>query len=209
MRTIGTSVQRVEDPRILTGRGRYVDDVPCPACCTPRSCAARSRTPASAASTRQRGPGAAGRRRGLTGADMQRLVQSDAHPGAARATRSRTFYRAGRPTRCASSATRSPSSWPRAATWPRTRCDLIEVDYEPLTRSSTHRARARPSAPAHFRGPRRQRRLRRTRTPTATSTPLSPARIGSSRRRSASTATPTCRWRPAAASPTSTPAPAS
>src|SRR3984893_6938650 len=30
MRTIGTSIQRVEDARILTGRGRYVDDVNLP-----------------------------------------------------------------------------------------------------------------------------------------------------------------------------------
>src|SRR5438270_4081120 len=30
MRTIGTSIQRVEDNRVLTGRGRYVDDVVLP-----------------------------------------------------------------------------------------------------------------------------------------------------------------------------------
>jgi carbon-monoxide dehydrogenase large subunit len=30
MRTIGTSIQRVEDARVLTGRGRYVDDVTLP-----------------------------------------------------------------------------------------------------------------------------------------------------------------------------------
>ncbi len=29
-RLMGTSVQRVEDPRILTGRGRYVDDLQLP-----------------------------------------------------------------------------------------------------------------------------------------------------------------------------------
>jgi len=35
---------RKEDPRFIRGKGNYVDDVSLPACCTGRSCAARTRT---------------------------------------------------------------------------------------------------------------------------------------------------------------------
>ena len=45
---VGHSVKRKEDDRFIQGGGQYIDDiVPARACCTSRSCAARSRTPAS------------------------------------------------------------------------------------------------------------------------------------------------------------------
>ncbi len=52
---VGSPIERLEDFRFLTGRGQYVDDLAQrPACCTRRSCAARSRTAASARSTARR-----------------------------------------------------------------------------------------------------------------------------------------------------------
>ena len=47
-------MHRKEDARFLRGQGNYVDDVDCPACCTARSCAARTPTPGSSPSTRRR-----------------------------------------------------------------------------------------------------------------------------------------------------------
>ena len=55
-------------------------------------------------------------------------------------TRPSTPGACSRSTRCATSARASRSSSPRTATSPRTRCDLIEVDYEPLP------ARGRPGS---------------------------------------------------------------
>ncbi|MEK8143075.1 hypothetical protein NKH18_15425 [Streptomyces sp. M10(2022)] len=41
---IGSSVARREDPRLLTGRGRFTDDLQLPGCCTPSSYVAGSLT---------------------------------------------------------------------------------------------------------------------------------------------------------------------
>jgi carbon-monoxide dehydrogenase large subunit len=73
MRTIGTSIQRVEDNRVLTGRGRYVDDVSLPGMLhaaflrSPHPHARITNVDASAARAM---PGVVAV---LTGADMQRL----------------------------------------------------------------------------------------------------------------------------------------
>jgi carbon-monoxide dehydrogenase large subunit len=73
MRTIGTSIQRVEDERVLTGRGRYVDDVVLPGMLhaaflrSPHAHARITRMDTSAASEM---PGVVAV---LTGADIQRL----------------------------------------------------------------------------------------------------------------------------------------
>src|SRR5262252_5793224 len=73
MRMIGTSIQRVEDDRVLTGRGRYVDDVVLPGMLhaaflrSPHPHARITRIDTTAASAM---PGVVSV---LTGADMQRL----------------------------------------------------------------------------------------------------------------------------------------
>ena len=51
---IGTRMLRKEDPRFLAGRGRFIDDITLPNMPTPRRCAARTPTRASARSTRAR-----------------------------------------------------------------------------------------------------------------------------------------------------------
>ncbi len=61
-RYTGASVKRSEDPRILTGAGRYVDDIKLPGCCTPHSCARRWRTPACSRWSLGRAGAARGRR---------------------------------------------------------------------------------------------------------------------------------------------------
>src|SRR5918912_3196478 len=75
MRTIGTSIQRVEDNRVLTGRGRYVDDVSLPGMLhaaflrSPHPHARVTRVDVEAAR------GLPGVFAVLTGADMQRLTR--------------------------------------------------------------------------------------------------------------------------------------
>src|SRR5437868_6027782 len=73
MRTIGTSIQRVEDNRVLTGRGRYVDDVSLPGMLHAaflRSPHPHERVTNVHVSAATALPGVMGV---LTGADMQRL----------------------------------------------------------------------------------------------------------------------------------------
>jgi carbon-monoxide dehydrogenase large subunit len=73
MRNIGTSIQRVEDNRVLTGRGRYVDDVSLPGmlhAAFVRSPHAHARITHLDVSRAARMPGVVAV---LTGADMQRL----------------------------------------------------------------------------------------------------------------------------------------
>src|SRR5918912_3002855 len=73
MRNIGTSIQRVEDNRVLTGRGRYVDDVSLPGmlhAAFVRSPHAHARITHLDVSRAARMPGVVAV---LPGADMQRL----------------------------------------------------------------------------------------------------------------------------------------
>jgi len=54
---VGKSIRRLEDPKLLAGEARYIDDVTSQECSTPPSSGARTPTRGSSASTR------AGRRR--------------------------------------------------------------------------------------------------------------------------------------------------
>ena len=50
-RMMGQPVKRMEDPRLITGAGQYLDDLTSPACSTWPSSGARTATPGSTAST--------------------------------------------------------------------------------------------------------------------------------------------------------------
>ena len=68
---LGAPVKRVEDPRFITGNGRYLDDIKLPVRWpTWPSCAARTRTPTSARSTRPRAKAMPGVIAVITGADI-------------------------------------------------------------------------------------------------------------------------------------------
>ena len=115
--------------RLLTGHGQYVDDVRCRACCTRRSSAASRARPRSRASTPARPRPLPGVVAVYTWHDFDGTVRR----GVARDARARSWpcRRRSRSATCATSATRSRSSSPRAATSPRTPCELVEVEYEP------------------------------------------------------------------------------
>ena len=119
MRITGTSVQRVEDPRILTGRGRYVDDVILPGMLH----AAFLRSPYRARAHHQRRhqrrrkalPGVVAV---LTGADLQQMTNPMTlrrcpaqEPRLHRALATDSVRLVGDPVALV---------LPRAATWPRT-----------------------------------------------------------------------------------------
>ncbi len=157
-RFVGQSVKRREDPRLLTGHGRYVDDVMLPGmlhCAFVRSDVARGRI------TRLDVDAAralAGVVAVLTGADLNARVAGSMQPTlllddarARRCVRSPTAT-------CGSSATRSRSSSPRAVTSPRTRSTS--------SRSTSIRARGR----------RRRARARRQRDRSCT--PSSRSNVG-------------------------------
>ena len=115
---IGQPVRRLEDPRFITGRGRYVDDIdlPLPGLWRRGDVAARAR-PDQAHRHRQ-GEGGAGRARG---ADRRRrrsrqARQSDAGDAGGYGRPEGLPHAAPDPrpaARCARSATASPSSSPR------------------------------------------------------------------------------------------------
>ena len=133
-RYVGARVHRVEDARLLTGHGTYVDDiVAARACCTPASCAARSPAPRSAAIDTV---GGAGRCPGVhfvfTAADLNPGVKEqwhtldraaeprDAAP-AARRRRGPLRRRPGRARRRRRAAT-SPRTRPSSSTSTTSRC---------------------------------------------------------------------------------------
>src|SRR5919204_3519404 len=145
MRTIGTSIQRVEDNRVLTGRGRYVDDVSLPGMLhaaflrSPHPHARLTRIDVEAAKSL---PGVVAV---LTGADMPRL------------TRPMTIHTLP--------GYRSPQFFPLATDRVRfvgdpvamvvadsryiaeDALDLVEVDYEPLPPVTDARRAVEGSAP--------------------------------------------------------------
>jgi carbon-monoxide dehydrogenase large subunit len=148
MRTIGTSIQRVEDNRVLTGRGRYVDDISLPGMLhaaflrSPHPHARVTRVDVEAAR------GAPGVVAVLTGADMQRLTRPMAIqtlPG----YRSPQFYP------LASDRVRFVGD-PVAIVVADSRyvaedaLELIEVDYEPLPPVATIEHALDESRPALF-----------------------------------------------------------
>ena len=198
-RYLGQSVTRKEDRRLLTGHGLYVDDVDgARACCTPRSSAATSQGHHHA-DRHECGQGAAGVVAVYTWEDFNGITARAGTPCSARSSWCR--HRSRSPT-SGTSATRSPWSSPRAATWPRTRASSIEVDYDVAAagcrlhdRRRRHRARG-----ARRLGPRVERdgggavhaavrRPRRGRSPA----PRTWWSATSSR-----TATSPCPWRPGA-----------
>ena len=202
-RLVGTKVARVEDPRLLTGTGRYVDDVTVPGMLH----AHFVRSPFAHAVIRGIDVDAARRLPGVvavyTGADM-RSAHAPVHglPAAPRPLPPRVLR---------------PRRRPRAR---RRRSGRADHRRHPLRRRGRgaarggrlrgagadrdHRARARSVAPGHLARARGQRDAARPAPTTATSTPRSRAPTASCASGSSSTATPTSRWRRAAASPRST-----
>jgi carbon-monoxide dehydrogenase large subunit len=148
MRTIGTSIQRVEDERVLTGRGRYVDDVVLPGMLHAaflRSPHAHARITRMAIDTAQAMPGVVAV---LTGADMQRLAnpmtiqmlpgyKSPAFFGLA----TDTVRFVGDPVALVVAESRYLAEDAR---------DAIEVDYEPLPAVVTIEQALDPQSPAIF-----------------------------------------------------------
>ena len=117
---LGQAVPRFEDPRLLRGGGRYVDDLVLPRMAYRRTCCARPHAHARirAIDTRSR-EAAPGVLAVLTGADWQASgwgdlpVPARAESGAtARRSIARPFRRWSR-TGCAGSAITSPSSSPK------------------------------------------------------------------------------------------------
>ena len=145
-RAMPTTARYSLTARVLAQRGRAPADraarssstmCSCRGCCTWRSCAATTRTGAitrvDVAPRAQR----AGRRRRLHRRRSRRLRQPGPAARAAAADPGPRFQRAARRcrsprTRCATSASRSRWSSPRAATWPKTRSRTSIVDIEPL-----------------------------------------------------------------------------
>ena len=185
----------------------------CPACCTPRSCAARTRTRASLASTpprRARGAGvvavytadgsrrllapraapraaAAGRRRGL-----QR-----AHPGPAREGQGAPRRRAGRDGVAASRYVAEDAA-----------ADVV-VEWDPLPVVADLEAALRAGRAARPRRPARQRRRARRADARATTPRAAKRAHRIVQRRFATTTAARSRWRTAASSRSGTRAPSS
>jgi carbon-monoxide dehydrogenase large subunit len=148
MRTIGTSIQRVEDARILTGRGRYVDDVTLPGmlhAAFVRSPHAHARIKSLDASAARAMPGVTAV---LTGADMQRLTNPmsiqmlPGYKGPQFFPLATDMVRfVGDPVAIVVAENRYLAEDAR---------DTIEVDYEPLTPVVTLEHALDPSRPAVF-----------------------------------------------------------
>ena len=155
---LGQSVPREEDPHLLRGKGRYVDDVKaaahgpwlCPALAA-RPCADRAHRRARGAADARRARGADRRRLGGRGIRRRSRRSCRASAATARPCFSRRARR-WRATGRAWSAIRSPSSSPRRSIRPRTRPSA--------SRSSTSRCR-RSSAPTRARRSRARRGLGR------------------------------------------------
>ena len=135
---LGQAVPRFEDPRLLRGGGRYVDDMVLPRMAfghVLRSPHAHARIRAIDTAAAKAAPGVLAV---LTGADWagvglgRSAGAGRARSGAtARRSTGRAFRRWSR-TGCAGSAIMSPLSSPRPGTRRADAAELIEVDYEPL-----------------------------------------------------------------------------
>ena len=142
-RWIGASVRRVEDPRLLVGASR-VPRRPARRRRAARRHPAQPRTPTPASA-----PSTPARRSACPAwwpwprrpASAPRTAPFRTLPGFPQTTpspRRRARRRSPSTSACsprsasATSASRWPRWWRPTATWPRTPCDLIEVDYEPL-----------------------------------------------------------------------------
>ena len=150
---LGQPVPRFEDPRLLRGGGRYVDDMVLPRMASAMCCARPTRMRASARSIRVRGQGGAGGaggtdRRGLGSLGLGR--PADARAGSSGATaRPRTgrAFRRWSTTGCAGSAITSPLSSPRPRHQAADAAELIDVDYEPLPAIVSTADAVEPGAP--------------------------------------------------------------
>ena len=137
-----------EDPRLLTGHGAATSTTSSfPACCTSRSCAATSHA---AASCRLDVDAARGARRRRRGAHRRRPQPCSRDRCGRRLTARRRPDRAVQAcsptTTCASSATRSCWSSPRAAYLAEDAAELVELDIEPLAPVVDYERRARRRA---------------------------------------------------------------
>ena len=204
-RLVGTKVARVEDPRLLTGTGRYVDDVTVPGMLhaalraqpvRPRRSSAGSTStrrvviPAWSRSTR------ASTCEALTHPFMGLLpLPGLYHPRVLRA-RGRPRARRRRSGRARSSPSRVTSPRTRRSSWRSTTRSLRPI--------ATIEHALDPSRPADLARRPRQRAAARPAPSTATSTPRSRPPTVSCASSSSSTATPTSRWRRAGAWPRST-----
>ena len=188
--TPAAAVARVEDPRLLTGHGTFVDDVAVPGMLHAASCAARSPGRAIGAVDTSAALALPGVHAVFTAADLNpRRARAVVHVDRARRAPRRPDRRWPR-ARSASSATRWRWSSPRAATSPRTppswwsstttRSPAV-VDY----RHGRAASDPRPRGPRLQPGRRDRRPARRPR-----STRCSPARPTSCARRSRSRRTP-------------------
>ena len=166
-RFVGQRVLRHEDPRFLTGHGRYVDDIPMPGTlhvAFVRSDIARGRIVSVDTSEAATMPGVVAV---FAAGDLDALVPRPPQ----RTTRScsAAIVRSGcSPTATsAASASRSPWSSPTPATAPRTPSTRSWSRSTPPIRSSTSRARSTPTrrsctrAPDRISGTRFRRRCRR------------------------------------------------
>ena len=203
---VGSAIPRVEDPRFLRGRGRYVDDIQLPGhCCTRRSCAARTRT---RAITRIDASAA----RALDGVALV-LTGEDVDGPRRRSPRACPARRSWRTT-----APVLPTETVRFVGEP-VACVDRDVALRGRGRGAAGRRRLRAAAGRRRRGAGRSRRARRccTTGPSRTTSRTSSTSTGTSRRRSprpttssrsASTtaASTPRRSRAAASSPTGTPA---
>ena len=146
-RFVGQSVHRKEDRRLLTGHGLYVDDVVAARHAPRRVPSQRDgQGDDHATSTPRRPADSLAWSRCFTWQDFDGTLS--ARRGTPCSASSCRFRRRWPSATCATSVSRSPWSSPRAATSPRTRCELIELDLEPdrAGRRLRHRRpRHRPS----------------------------------------------------------------
>ena len=150
---LGQAVPRFEDPRLLRGGGRYVDDMVLPRMVfghVLRSPHAHARIRSIDVSQAKAAPGVLAV---LTGADWEASGWGDL-PVGRRATGGATarppIGRASRHwsrTASAGSATMSPLSSPRPRHQAADAAELIEVDYEPLPAIVSTADAAKPGAP--------------------------------------------------------------
>ena len=145
---LGQPVPRFEDPRLMRGGGRYVDDMVLPRMAfghVLRSPHAHARIRAIDTSAAKAAPGVL---LVLTGADWAASGWNDLPvPGGLKrrdgAPAVRSAFRRWSRTRCAGSAITSPLSSPRRSRQAQDAAELIEVDYEPLPAVVSTARRAR------------------------------------------------------------------
>ncbi len=212
-RSVGMSVKRVEDPRILSGKGRYLDDVILPGMLHAaflRSAVPHGRLLSVDAGEARALPGVVAV---YTGEDLKGLTEPvvggavsgfNMIPGMALPT----FYalatdkvrHVGDPIALVVAESRRVAE---------DAVELVVEDIEHARRRRHLRRRRRPGQAAALRGARRTTSTSRCPRPSGTSTPRSPRPTGSCGPPSRSTATPRCRWRAGARSPAGTPRPRS